>query len=384
MSSKPFVSIIIPVKNFERTIGRAFQYLLKIDYPRDCWEIIIADGGSTDKTLDIVNSWHNEHDFIKLVDASGSESAGSARNCALKHAKGEFIFFTDGDCAPCKDWVNIILSKFDKDSKIGAVGGEIFTLKVDEGNLTEAYCEHFKFNMVSPRYGFIKEGYFPLLSDRSPTQIAGHRAYFFVTANVAYRKKALEEAGAEFWHLPTGEDIDMCLQVENKGWRLYFAPEAKVWHMHRSDFMALKKVWYNYAMAHPALISKHASKRFEIIFQFIGRYPRTPFLSIPFPVKGFIYIGNFHLMHLCAVALILSGFGIALSGNNMVLYGLFIISAAGLLISAYRFFYWCWFMLPRSRILTWGAMRYMTNVHFILGALKVSKKYKVFCIEPSF
>ena len=384
MQNKQFISIIVPVKNVERTIDKTFQYLLAVNYPHESWEIIIVDGGSEDNTLDIVSSWQKRYSFIRFVNAPGSASAGIARNHALKAAKGEYVFFTDGDCAPCKEWINIILSKFEQDARIGAVGGEIYTLKVDKENLTEAYCEHFKFNMVAPRYGFIKEGYFPALSDKNPTQIAGHRAYFFVTANVAYRKSALEDAGANFWAHATGEDIDMCLQIENKGWRLYFAPEAKVEHMHRSRFSALRKVWYAYAMAHPALIEKHASNRMEIVFQFIGKYPKNPLVSIPCPYKGFIYIGSFHIMHLCSAMFLLGIFSIILNPQSL---GLFFFTSLMLILSAcaaYKFFYWCWFMKPRKYFFIWAKMRYLTNLSFIAGALEGIKKNKVLCIEPSF
>jgi cellulose synthase/poly-beta-1,6-N-acetylglucosamine synthase-like glycosyltransferase len=384
MQNKRFVSIVVPVKDVERTIDKTFQHLLAINYPHESWEVIITDGGSTDKTLAIVNSWQQKHSFIKLVHAFEAKTAGIARNEALKHVKGEYVFFTDGDCAPCKEWVNIILSKFAKNPGIGAVGGEIYTLKVDKDNLTEAYCEHFKFNMVSPRYGFIEEGLFPKLSDKSPSQIAGHRAYFFVTANVAYRKSALIDVGAQFWPHPTGEDIDMCLQIENKGWRLYFAPEAKVEHMHRSSFNALRKVWHDYAMAHPALIYKHASNKFEIVFQFFGRYPKTPFLSIPSMAKGFIYLGSFHVMHISFILFLLGAAGVAAHSQNT---GLMVFTCVMLFLSlwsAYKFFYWCWFMKPKKYFFIWARMRYLTNLSFIAGAVRGFKRYKVFCIEPSF
>jgi cellulose synthase/poly-beta-1,6-N-acetylglucosamine synthase-like glycosyltransferase len=238
--------------------------------------------------------------------------------------------------------------------------------------------------MVAPRYGFIKEGYFPMPLDKSPTQIAGHRAYFFVTANVAYRKKALDDVDAEFWPLPTGEDIDMCLQIEKKGWRLYFAPEAKVEHMHRSSLRALRDVWSAYAMAHPALIHKHASKRFEIVFQFAGRYPKTPLICVPFPVKGFIYIGSFQVMHIAWVMFLL---GITATAVNPTSIGLALFTLLMLLLSlwsSYMFFYWCWFMKPKKYFFIWARMRYLTNLSFIAGAVRGFKRYKVFCIEPSF
>ena len=84
-------SIIIPVKNFERTIEKTFDYLLNIDYPHDSWEIIIADGGSTDRTIEIINNWAKNYPFIKLVQAPNSPSPAYARNRALGVAKGDFL-----------------------------------------------------------------------------------------------------------------------------------------------------------------------------------------------------------------------------------------------------------------------------------------------------
>ena len=66
MPGNPFVSIIIPVKNFERTIEKSFEYLLNVDYPHDSWEWIIADGGSSDKTIPIIKEWQKKYPFIKM------------------------------------------------------------------------------------------------------------------------------------------------------------------------------------------------------------------------------------------------------------------------------------------------------------------------------
>ncbi len=379
--SKPFVSVIVPVRNAERTLDTTFQYLMNIEYPRTNMEIIISDGGSTDKTLDVIKKWQKEHPFIKLVEIPNCPSPAFARNKALEIAKGDFVFFTDGDCAPCKEWITEMLSHFERDPQIGIVGGEIYTLRVDKNNLTEIFCENFLFNMVAPRYGFIGEGYFPSLSDMSPSQIAGHRSYFFVTANAAYRRKALEQTGAKFWDDPTGEDIDLCLQVAKGGWKLYFAPKAKVNHMHRADFPALKKVWVTYGMAHAPLIVRHAKKRLEIIFQFMRGAPR---IKIPFFIRGMVYLGDFHMLNISALLTLVSGllniFG--LLGNDGALFTLLFFLLA--LFFSYRYFRYCFMMEPKRHLLTWFKMKYMTNLCFIWGGFKNLLKYKVFIIDPSF
>jgi glycosyltransferase involved in cell wall biosynthesis len=382
MPKAPLVSIIIPVKNFERTIEKTFDYLLKVEYPHDSWEWVIADGGSTDKTIEIIKNWQKKYPFIRLVEIPNCPSPGFARNKALDVVKGDFLFFTDADCAPCSDWINEMLKHFNKDPKIAAVGGEVFTLKVDPNNLVEAWCQHFRFNMVSPRYGFIKEGYYPEFPRQPlPTDIGGHKAYFFGTCNVAYRRPAMQEISAKFWERPTGEDMDLSYQHRSKGWKFYFAPKAKVDHMHRADLKVLRKVWVTYGQAHLPLIDKYVkNKVLEVVFQ---NLKGCPSLKIPFPFRGFVYLGNFHLMHICTLLFLISavlmfifpGWGMRIATVIFLLSTLYY---------GYKYVRWNFDMEPKSEFWTWCKYKYLTNLSFIQGGLKDFKKYKILCIEPSF
>ncbi len=357
---------------------------MNIDYPRDNLEIIFADGGSTDETTEIIKSYQEKYPFIKLVEIPNCPSPGFARTQALAQAKGDFIFFTDGDCAPVKDWIYKILEVFRRDEKIGAVGGEIYTLRVEPNNLVEIYCEAFGFNRVSWRYGNLGEGYYPEFRDFSPTEICGHRAYFFVTANVAYRKEAVESAERKFWSLPTGEDIDFGIRIRKKGWKFYFLPSAYVEHMHRADLRALLRVWRSYGQAHSPLIATHATQFMEIVFQFLGKYPNNPRLKFKFPWKGFIYIGNFHLLHVFLFLLLLGLVGILIFPFSWAWKIFTLISLVLGGFFSFRFFSSCFKIEPYNKRYSFCKMKYLTNLYFFLGGLKGFKKYKVLCIEPSF
>jgi glycosyltransferase involved in cell wall biosynthesis len=382
MSLKPFVSIIIPIKNFERTIEKTFEYLLNVDYPHDRWEWVIADGGSTDKTIEIIKNWQKKYPFIKLVEVPNCPSPGFARNKALEAVAGDFLFFTDADCAPDKNWIQEMLKHFERDPKISTVGGEVFTLKVDPNNLVEAWCQHFRFNMVAPRYGFIKEGYYPdFPKTPKPCDIGGHKAFFFGTCNVAYRRAAMKDIGAKFWERPTGEDMDLSYQHRSKGWKFYFAPKAKVDHMHRADLKLLRKVWVTYGQAHLPLIDKYVKKNgLEIAFQFLEG---NPSFVLPFPIRGFVYLGNFHLMHIFGILFII-GLALSLFFMNLAL-NIFMLSTMILTIHfGFQYVKWNFGMEPKNQFFTWCKMKYLTNLSFIEGGLKDFKKYKILCIEPSF
>jgi len=382
MSKAPFISIIIPVRNFERTIEKSFEYLLNVDYPRESWEWVVADGGSSDKTVEIVKNWQKKYPFIRLVEIPNCPSPGFARNKALEAVKGDYLFFTDGDCAPDKNWVREMLKHFEQDAKIAAVGGEVFTLKVDPENLVEAWCQHFRFNMVSPRYGFIKEGYYPdFPKDPLPVDVVGHKGYFFGTCNVAYKRQAMKDAGARFWDLPTGEDMDLSYQHRSKGWKFYFAPLAKVDHMHRADLKALRKVWVTYGQAHIPLIKKYVKRNvLQLVFQ---NLKGCPALNLPSPVKGFIYFGNFHLMHLFAGVTAISAVASIVAGT-LTAWLWTALFAAFTFKFAYQYVRWNFDMEPKSAFWTWCKLKYLTNLSFIQGGLKDFNKTKILCVEPSF
>jgi cellulose synthase/poly-beta-1,6-N-acetylglucosamine synthase-like glycosyltransferase len=382
MKQTPFISIIIPVRNAGRTLPTTFNYLFRIDYPRESMEIVIADGGSSDDTVNVIKQWQKQYSFIKLVEVPNCPSPGFARNKALEVVKGDFIFFTDGDCAPAADWVWQMLKVFERDEKVAAVGGELYTLRVNKDNLVEAWCEHFRFNMVSPRYGFIQEGYFPdFPTEPLPVDIAGHKAYFFGTCNVAYRRSAMQKIGARFWDRPTGEDMDLSYQHRSNGFKFYFAPKAKVDHMHQADLKSLKKVWVTYGQAHIPLIDKYVKKKgLEIVLQFLHG---NPSFVLPFPIRGFIYLGNFHLMHIFGL-IFLAAVILSVIFKSMAIYILALASLILTIYFVYQFVKWNIGMEPRNKFLTWCKMKYLTNLSFIQGGLKDFKKTKILCIEPSF
>lgn len=369
----PFVSIVLPVKNAERTIGKTFEYLANIDYPADRREIILSDGGSKDRTLEIIREYQQKEERLRLVEVPDCPSPGEARNQALKIVQGEYIIFTDADCAPEKDWIHRLLEPFRNDPQIGAVGGEILTLNTSGGNnLVELYCQITNFLRVNGRCGVRESGYFPSLSELGlyPSYVdGGNQCPFFATANMAVSRSAMESIGMSFWAEPTGEDVDFSLRLQLKGYRLYFQKEAVVKHIHRAEEQSLFKQWFGYGYGHPLLIARHSRQGFELVFQFIS--PRVK-LFFPFPVKGLIYLGNFQLFHLSFLIWIFSLF----SGGSLLAFLLF-------LYFFLAYFYPCFWLKPQEHFWTWCRLRYLTNFHFLRGGIKGSFRFKAGLIDAS-
>jgi len=102
------VSIIIPCKNEESYIGKLLDSLV-LQNLTNIYEIIIADAGSTDSTLSIIQNYKDKLHNLKVIDG-GLPSVG--RNLGAKAAKGSILLFIDAD-AYFKD-KNIIKHSFRK------------------------------------------------------------------------------------------------------------------------------------------------------------------------------------------------------------------------------------------------------------------------------
>jgi glycosyltransferase involved in cell wall biosynthesis len=86
------VSVMMPVYNGERYIGQAIESLLVQSYSN--WELIVVNDGSTDRTAENINGFHDAR--IRLFDQSNSGEA-AARNLALKYIRGKYLAFLDAD-----------------------------------------------------------------------------------------------------------------------------------------------------------------------------------------------------------------------------------------------------------------------------------------------
>jgi glycosyltransferase involved in cell wall biosynthesis len=90
----PFISVIIPVFNNAKDIGRCLQSILK--QPFDDLEVLVIDDGSTDGSIDIIKSYTTENASIKFYQEQ-HRGVSTARNVGIEAAQGEYLLFIDAD-----------------------------------------------------------------------------------------------------------------------------------------------------------------------------------------------------------------------------------------------------------------------------------------------
>lgn len=90
------LSIVIPMWNTERYIERCVSSCYRQGLAEDEFEILIANDGSSDGSVDVVKRLQSEHINISLYSQENA-GAGMARNLGLKHATGRYVMFVDSD-----------------------------------------------------------------------------------------------------------------------------------------------------------------------------------------------------------------------------------------------------------------------------------------------
>ena len=117
LSKLPFVSIVIPAFNEEKKLRPTLESVLKLEYPKNKYEVIIINDGSKDNTVDQAKQLIKEYsDYdIKLLNQK-NKGKGAALNHGLRKSKGEYFICLDADSYVSKDALKKILPHFTSDN----------------------------------------------------------------------------------------------------------------------------------------------------------------------------------------------------------------------------------------------------------------------------
>lgn len=116
----PIVSIIVPVYQVEDYLPMCLEPLVnqRCSLP---YEIVIVDDGSTDRSGEIAESYHQRHPQLIKVIHTANQGLPVARNTGLHNSSGEFVSFVDSDDIPSLDFIMTLYEGFQKKRKVECV-----------------------------------------------------------------------------------------------------------------------------------------------------------------------------------------------------------------------------------------------------------------------
>ena len=204
----PFVSVQIPVYN-DPVAARCIEKCLKFDYPKDKFEIIVADD-STDKLTRKILDRYAKYKNVKIVRRNTRKGfKAGALNNALKYSKGEIIVVFDSDFIPPKNFLKRIVLPFFSDEKISIVQSKMGFLNENQNIVTK-----FASSLLSIYYNCwinLKNNF---------------KTVFFCGSGGAIRKDVLINAGG--WNEESvTEDADLSIKSLEAGYKHVYLPDLK-------------------------------------------------------------------------------------------------------------------------------------------------------------
>ena len=275
---KLLLSIIIPTHNSEHTIKGCINSLISQSYPREKFEIIVVDDGSTDKTISLAKNAGVD----KIIEIQ-SCFQGKARNIGVENSKTEYLAFIDSDCHANEGWIKTIVENL---SHV-----KIITGPIENGNPK---------SMVAWSEYLVEFGQFHKFRRKSKVR-------WLPGCNLACTKEVFLKTGG-FTEIRSSEDLIFGESLRDAGLDAFFIPSLEVKHLCRTN---LKKV-----LANNELLGKYTiravkqastinyghllSKRKFIPIVFFGRIAK----SISYAIKG-KKAGKFFLLFPLVVLILL-------------------------------------------------------------------------------
>lgn len=214
------VSVVITIKNEEMSITEVLETLLK--QSRLPNEIVVVDGGSTDRTVEIVRQFAEDHDIIRLIEAPGTNIA-QGRNIGIRSATHDLIAVTDAGCRVDPDWLHNIIAPFEKDPEVQVV------------------CGFYRPDCRSLFERILGEITFPKLESVDPN------TFMPSSRSIAFTRAAWEMVGGYPEYLRTAEDTLFDLSLRKAGLKHAFAGDAVVYWRPRPNLRAFFRQSFAYA-----------------------------------------------------------------------------------------------------------------------------------------
>lgn len=210
------ISLIIPVKNEEKTIGPLLDSIMAQTLLPE--EIVIADGGSADNTVGVIEDYIKKEFPIKLVRTTGA-FPGKGRNLAIEASANELIAMTDAGITLDNNWLEELAQMFSADPD----------LKVAYGSYEPVTNSLFK-------------ECFALIALSAPVSLGGRWTRTYFVASSMIKKEVWRSVGG-FPDLRAAEDKIFMERIKRKHFKTTLNPKAIVYWNLPGDFLqAFKKV----------------------------------------------------------------------------------------------------------------------------------------------
>ena len=215
---RPYLSVIVPVKNGHSVLPTMLGNLVRSELPRESWELIVVDDGSTDDSPAIAS----EYADLVIRLPGRSHGPGYARNRGVERARGECLVFLDSDVVVRPDTLGRIAATMSSRPDVDSVFG--------------AYCDE-------PAAAGVVSQYRNLLHHYTHDQEPGEAQTFWAGCGCVRRSVFVAVGMYDEWRFsrPQIEDVELGYRMSAHGYHILLQPDIQVTHLKRWTFRSMLK-----------------------------------------------------------------------------------------------------------------------------------------------
>jgi GT2 family glycosyltransferase len=239
------VSIVLPVLNEARDIGRLLGEIMNQTPPAGGFEVLVVDGGSTDKTREIVAALSKEWPNLRLL-ANPRKRSSAGRNVGAREASGEYVLFLDGHSALVRQDYLIRMVQIFESTGAACLCRPQPLNRLAEGSWSKA--------IAAARHSRMGHNFLSDIYSESPGYTDPR------SAGAAYTRECFVRLGAYDERFAACEDVEFNHRVASAGMRAYRHPDLSVAYRPRSSLGALFGQMMRYGRGRAHLMARHPSE----------------------------------------------------------------------------------------------------------------------------
>ncbi len=271
---QPLVTVVMPVRNEAVWIAHSLNAVLNQEYPSERIEIIIADGMSTDGTVEAIFNVVGAERVQIIRNERRLQAAGL--NCAIRQARGEIVIRVDGHTIIAPDYVQRCVDLLQETGADG-VGGSLNP--VGHTPMGQAIAAASKSRFAIP----------------SIFRVSKKAQYAETVYMGAWRRCIFDRIGLFDERLVVNEDYELNYRIHKVGGSLYYSPELRSEYHGQQRLSELMRRYFQYGYGKPRTLMKHpASLRLRQIAapSLVGFLVGVPLLACFCAELGTIWAGG--------------------------------------------------------------------------------------------
>lgn len=203
------VAIVIPTLNEERFISRCLDSVIAQTYPLEMMDIMVVDGGSNDKTCEIVAEYHKKYSNIRFLNNPGRIQS-IAFNIGVKSSNAPYIVRLDAHALYDEKYIELCVRGLEDDNRRGNVGGMCKILPQNSSVWAEANAilNYSKFGIGGASF-----------------RVGAKAGNVDTVPFGAFPRDVIDEIGGMREDLPRGEDNEINSRIKKAGYNIFFNPK---------------------------------------------------------------------------------------------------------------------------------------------------------------